>query len=151
MPLIGSENLQTRCKLQKPPGLIIFGRTANLQVKRLSKFAMNIGLAFQIIDDILDVTADSATLGKTAGKDLLVDKATYPKLLGLEESKKRADDLIAEAKQQLEPWGDKVCRPSPGLFRAVEHSEWIPFELIALGLLATVLMNRWHRSFLDGA
>lgn len=41
---------------------------------------MNIGLAFQIIDDILDVTADSATLGKTAGKDLEADKATYPKV-----------------------------------------------------------------------
>jgi len=55
------------------------------------------------------VTADSATLGKTAGKDLLVDKATYPKLLGMEASKKRADDLITEAKAQLEPWGEKAA------------------------------------------
>jgi len=79
------------------------------EVERLSIFAMNIGLAFQIIDDILDVTQDSATLGKTAGKDLLVDKATYPKLMGLEESRKRADDLIAEAKEQVKPWGDKAA------------------------------------------
>lgn len=89
-------------------GGILGGATPD-EVKRLSKFAMNIGLAFQIIDDILDVTADSATLGKTAGKDLLVDKATYPKLLGMEASKKRADDLITEAKAQLEPWGDKAA------------------------------------------
>ena len=54
-------------------GGILGGANAE-EVQRLSKFAINIGLAFQIIDDILDVTADSATLGKTAGKDLLVDK-----------------------------------------------------------------------------
>ncbi|KAJ1482113.1 Polyprenyl synthetase, partial [Baffinella frigidus] len=87
----------------------IIGGANDDEVKRLSKFAMNIGLAFQIIDDILDVTADSATLGKTAGKDLLVDKATYPKLLGLEESQKRAENLIIEAKLQLEPWGEKAA------------------------------------------
>jgi len=86
----------------------ILGGATEEEVKRLSKFAMNIGLAFQIIDDILDCTQDSATLGKTAGKDMAVDKATYPKLLGLEESQKRADALIAEAKEQLAPWGDKA-------------------------------------------
>jgi geranylgeranyl diphosphate synthase type II len=58
----------------------ICGGANEEEVKRLSTFAMNIGLAFQIIDDILDVTADSATLGKTAGKDLVADKATYPKV-----------------------------------------------------------------------
>ena len=55
--------------------------------------------AFQIIDDILDITASSDVLGKTAGKDLIADKTTYPKLLGLEASRERADALVAEAKQ----------------------------------------------------
>ena len=63
-----------------------------------------LGLAFQIIDDILDVTASSEVLGKTAGKDLIADKTTYPKLLGLEESRNRADALISEAKKALSPW-----------------------------------------------
>ena len=66
------------------------------------------GLAFQIIDDILDITASSEVLGKTAGKDLVADKTTYPKLLGLEESRKRADDLVREAKDALEPWSMKA-------------------------------------------
>ena len=72
----------------------------------LTSYAEGIGLAFQIIDDILDVTASSETLGKTAGKDLLADKTTYPKLLGLEESKKRALNLVKEAKESIIPWGE---------------------------------------------
>ncbi|MFM9046773.1 MAG: geranylgeranyl diphosphate synthase CrtE [Cyanobium sp.] len=71
----------------------------------LGIYARGIGLAFQIIDDILDLTASSDVLGKTAGKDLAADKTTYPKLLGLEESRKRADGLVIEAKAVLEPWG----------------------------------------------
>ena len=47
-------------------------------------------------------------LGKTAGKDLVADKTTYPKLLGLEESRKRAADLVREAKEILKPWADKA-------------------------------------------
>ena len=76
----------------------------------LTKYAKGIGLAFQIIDDILDVTSNSEVLGKTAGKDLLADKTTYPKLLGLEESKKRALNLVKNAKEAIMPWGkDAVC------------------------------------------
>ena len=71
----------------------------------LAIYAKGIGLAFQIIDDVLDVTASSDVLGKTAGKDLISDKTTYPKLLGLDESIKRANQLVAEAKLVLEPWG----------------------------------------------
>ena len=70
----------------------------------LRTYAKGIGLAFQIIDDILDVTASSEVLGKTAGKDLAADKTTYPKLLGLEESRKRAEGLVIEAKGALAPW-----------------------------------------------
>ncbi|MFN7677034.1 MAG: geranylgeranyl diphosphate synthase CrtE [Cyanobacteriota bacterium] len=71
-------------------------------------YARGTGLAFQIIDDILDVTASSEVLGKTAGKDLLADKTTYPKLLGLEESRKRAEMLVIEAKGALAPWSARA-------------------------------------------
>jgi geranylgeranyl diphosphate synthase type II len=81
----------------------------------LRTYARGIGLAFQIIDDILDVTASSEVLGKTAGKDLAADKTTYPKLLGLEESRRRAEALVAEAKQALAPWssGETGERAAP--------------------------------------
>lgn len=75
------------------------------QIKRLQTYAQNIGLAFQIVDDILDITATAEELGKTAGKDLLAQKATYPSLLGLEESKVHADTLIKEAKAALSIFG----------------------------------------------
>ena len=76
-------------------------------LEALSVYARGIGLAFQIIDDILDVTASSEVLGKTAGKDLIADKTTYPKLLGLDESRRRADLLVAKAKNALDPWPEK--------------------------------------------
>jgi len=75
---------------------------------RLSRYARNIGLAFQIIDDILDVTATQEQLGKTAGKDLQAQKATFPSLLGLEESRRQADQLITEAKSALAAYGDRA-------------------------------------------
>jgi geranylgeranyl diphosphate synthase, type II len=71
-------------------GAIMAGATEP-EIEKLTKFAHNIGLAFQIIDDILDITATQAELGKTAGKDLEAQKATYPKLWGLAESKRQAD------------------------------------------------------------
>jgi geranylgeranyl diphosphate synthase type II len=71
------------------------------RVASLRTYARGIGLAFQIVDDILDVTASSDVLGKTAGKDLIADKTTYPKLLGLEESRLRAKALVEEAKASL--------------------------------------------------
>ena len=84
-------------------GGLIGGADQNL-LNALSIYAKGIGLAFQIIDDILDVTASSAVLGKTAGKDLIADKTTYPKLLGLDESRKRAQSLVQESKEALAPW-----------------------------------------------
>jgi geranylgeranyl diphosphate synthase type II len=86
---------------------LLAGATAAEQ-ERLSRFAWNIGLAFQIIDDILDITATPEELGKTAGKDVAAQKATYPSLLGLEESRLRADGLIAEAIAQLELWSESA-------------------------------------------
>lgn len=88
-------------------GAILAGADEDM-VTRLSSFARDIGLAFQIVDDILDVTATSDQLGKTAGKDVAAAKATYPKFWGLEESRHKADTLIAAAKQQLAPYGDRA-------------------------------------------
>jgi geranylgeranyl diphosphate synthase type II len=85
-------------------GALIAGAKEGLMAA-LRTYARGIGLAFQIIDDILDVTASSEVLGKTAGKDLSANKTTYPKLLGLEESRQRAEALVTEAKQALEPYG----------------------------------------------
>ena len=90
-------------------GAMIAGADTKM-LDALTKYASGIGLAFQIIDDILDVTSNSETLGKTAGKDLLADKTTYPKLLGLEESKRRALTLVKKAKEAIMPWGkDANC------------------------------------------
>ena len=75
-------------------------------IKRLSTYANNIGLAFQIIDDILDITATSEELGKTAGKDLAAQKVTYPSLWGIAASQQKAQDLVTEAKGQLTSYGD---------------------------------------------
>jgi geranylgeranyl diphosphate synthase type II len=89
-------------------GALIAGASEAL-LEALRVYARGIGLAFQIIDDILDVTASSEVLGKTAGKDLTADKTTYPKLLGLEESRRRAEALVAEAKAALDPWRDRAA------------------------------------------
>ena len=91
-------------------GALIGGADQGL-LEALRVYARGIGLAFQIIDDILDVTASSEVLGKTAGKDLVADKTTYPKLLGLEESRRRAEALVAEAKAALAPWNPGAAAP----------------------------------------
>jgi len=88
-------------------GALIAGAADDL-LSALRTYASGIGLAFQIIDDILDVTASSEVLGKTAGKDLAADKTTYPKLLGLEESRRRAEALVAAAKEALNPWRERA-------------------------------------------
>jgi farnesyl diphosphate synthase len=76
------------------------GVSASMQAA-LSRFGQALGLAFQVVDDVLDVTADSATLGKTAGKDEAADKPTYVALMGLDAAKAYADALAAEAMQAL--------------------------------------------------
>jgi len=89
-------------------GAILAGATAE-EVAALDAYALDVGLAFQVADDILDVTATSEDLGKTAGKDEEVEKTTYPKLLGLEESKVEAQRLVDEAIKALEPFGEKAA------------------------------------------
>ncbi len=78
------------------------------EIERLSQYARNIGLAFQIVDDILDITATKEELGKTAGKDLAAQKATYPSLWGIEASRQQAQTLIDEAIEQLNPYDEKA-------------------------------------------
>jgi geranylgeranyl diphosphate synthase, type II len=75
---------------------------------RLRTFGESAGLAFQIVDDILDMTQTSAELGKTAGKDTASDKATWPAVYGIEQSKKDAASLIADAFAALEPFGESA-------------------------------------------
>jgi len=76
--------------------------------ERVGRFGARIGLAFQVVDDILDVEASTAELGKTAGKDRAGGKATYPALLGLEASKEIARKLVAEAAHELDFLGEKA-------------------------------------------
>ena len=74
-------------------------------IEKLGDFGHKIGIVFQIIDDILDITGDTKTLGKTSGKDEKQKKATYPAVLGIEKSKKMAEELIEEAKKDLKSTG----------------------------------------------
>ncbi len=77
-------------------------------LQQLTRYANNIGLAFQIIDDVLDITATYEELGKTAGKDLQAQKATYPSLWGIDESRRQARRLVQEAQAILADFGDKA-------------------------------------------
>jgi farnesyl diphosphate synthase len=76
----------------------------------LDKYAAAVGLAFQVVDDILDVTADSATLGKTAGKDAKDGKPTYVSIIGLDASRALAQQLRNDAHAALEPFGARAQR-----------------------------------------
>ena len=74
----------------------------------LSEFGRSLGLAFQVIDDILDVTQTSAKLGKSAGKDVAAQKATYPSVIGLEKSRAEAKRLTHQAHAALAAFGKKA-------------------------------------------
>jgi geranylgeranyl diphosphate synthase type II len=89
------------------------GMTANAspaKLEALTKFGHALGLAFQVIDDILDVTQSTEVLGKTAGKDEAVEKSTYPSILGLDASRKEAARLTKAAMDALTPFGKKGVR-----------------------------------------
>jgi len=85
----------------------IYAGAAPEQEKALRTFGKCVGLAFQIVDDVLDVTQSSDQLGKTAGKDKASQKATYPALFGVEESLVQAESLIGRAEQALAPFGER--------------------------------------------
>lgn len=78
-------------------------------LEALTEFGCNIGLAFQIVDDILDVTQTTENLGKTAGKDAAAQKATYPSIMGLAQSRKMAEKLTAKAFEALKTFRGKAA------------------------------------------
>ena len=80
----------------------LYAGAGDAAVSRLRSFGQSIGLAFQIVDDVLDVTQTSEQLGKTAGKDSAAEKATYPALFGIDESLKKADALVESALASLD-------------------------------------------------
>ncbi|MDO5009614.1 MAG: polyprenyl synthetase family protein [Intestinibacter bartlettii] len=79
----------------------IIGYASEEDLQNITKYAKNIGLAFQIVDDILDIVGDTKILGKPVGSDLENHKSTYPALIGLDESRKVAINLIEEAKDSI--------------------------------------------------
>jgi farnesyl diphosphate synthase len=86
------------------------GNLTQAQLDKLDRYGKCIGLAFQVVDDVLDSEADTATLGKTAGKDADNDKPTYVTLLGVAAAKKMAAELHQEAMDNLLEFGDKAQR-----------------------------------------
>jgi len=86
----------------------ICGGATQKQFDCLCEYGLHVGLAFQIADDILDETASSEQLGKTAGKDLKAAKCTYPAIVGLEKARQVQQKLTSEAISMLEPFGTKA-------------------------------------------
>jgi geranylgeranyl diphosphate synthase type II len=86
----------------------IYAGAAAEDAARLDLFGRKAGLAFQIVDDVLDLTVDSAQLGKTAGKDQATEKATWPAVYGIEQSRRDADRLIGEAFAALALYGTRA-------------------------------------------
>jgi geranylgeranyl diphosphate synthase, type II len=86
----------------------LYGGANGDAVEKLRTFGKSIGLAFQIVDDVLDVTQTSEQLGKTAGKDTAAEKATYPALFGIEESLKKADSLVDTGLGSLGDFGPRA-------------------------------------------
>ena len=86
----------------------LYAEAENSQVAKLRAFGQAIGLAFQIVDDVLDVTQTSEQLGKTAGKDTASEKATYPALFGVDASGEKADALVSQALAELESFGERA-------------------------------------------
>lgn len=86
----------------------LYAGAKDRQVEKLRAFGKSIGLAFQIVDDVLDVTQTSEQLGKTAGKDAASEKATYPALFGIDASLQKADSLVKDAFAELESFGERA-------------------------------------------
>ncbi|OIV92905.1 hypothetical protein TanjilG_01039 [Lupinus angustifolius] len=103
-------------------GAIVGGATDE-EIERLRKYARCIGLLFQVVDDILDVTKSSQELGKTAGKDLVADKVTYPKLLGIQKSKEFAAKLMSDAHEQLSAFDPDKAAPLYALANYIAYRE----------------------------
>jgi geranylgeranyl diphosphate synthase type II len=91
-------------------------------LKGLIRYGERIGFAFQIVDDVLDVEGKTEILGKNAGSDLSKGKSTYPSLVGLVESKKRASELVDSAIEALAPFGQEA-EPLRGIARFIISRE----------------------------
>jgi farnesyl diphosphate synthase len=89
-------------------GALCGGASAD-ELERLDRYADALGLAFQVRDDLLDIEGDSATLGKTAGKDVAQDKATFPALIGADASRARLDELRRAMDEALMPFGERAA------------------------------------------
>lgn len=87
-------------------------------IDSLSRYAQRIGLAFQIVDDVLDITSTAETLGKSVGKDVAAQKATYPSLWGLEASQRKAQQLVDEAIAELADF-DQRAQPLRAIARYI--------------------------------
>jgi geranylgeranyl pyrophosphate synthase len=87
----------------------IIGNATPEQLAALDKYGQNLGLAFQIVDDLLDVQGETQDLGKTAGKDRAQGKLTYPGLLGAEASRQRAAALLEEARTAVTLFGSRAA------------------------------------------
>ncbi len=85
----------------------ISGGADEAQLTALRQYGVALGLAFQVVDDILDETSDSATLGKSAGKDRAAHKMTYPAAVGLDASRQRATHFAQQAQHALDAWPDR--------------------------------------------
>lgn len=86
----------------------IYANGSSADIARLRTYGQSIGLAFQIVDDVLDLTQSSEQLGKTAGKDVAAEKTTYPALFGIEESLRKADALVDQACTELNEYGESA-------------------------------------------
>jgi len=86
----------------------LVGEANASEVAALKAYAEDLGFAFQIVDDLLDVFGDAEALGKPVGQDADMDKATFVKLLGAEGARDKAKDLVASAKDHLMPFGDRA-------------------------------------------
>ncbi|KAJ6413094.1 hypothetical protein OIU84_005997 [Salix udensis] len=101
----------------------ILGGGTDEEVEKLRRYARSIGLLFQVVDDILDVTKSSQELGKTAGKDLVADKVTYPKLMGIEKSREFAEKLLNDAKELLAGFDQQKAAPLIALANYIAYRQ----------------------------
>ncbi|KAI8016903.1 hypothetical protein LOK49_LG04G01523 [Camellia lanceoleosa] len=104
-------------------GGTIMGGGSGVEVEKVRRYARYVGLLFQVVDDILDVTKSSSELGKTAGKDLARDKATYPKLMGLDKATAFAAELAAKAKEELHYFDAAKAAPLFHLANYIAHRQ----------------------------
>ncbi|KAG6529119.1 geranylgeranyl pyrophosphate synthase 7, chloroplastic-like [Zingiber officinale] len=98
---------------------VIMGGGREEEVERLRRYGRVVGLLFQVVDDILDVTRTTEELGKTAGKDSACGKTTYPKLLGLEAAGRLAEELVGKAEEELQGFDRNRARPLRHLARYI--------------------------------